>query len=169
MGYLFGTTPGAETVPWGYAALTDRSGSVIAMQRVRDPAPTDRVRYTPYGEAEYILLGDADGDGDVDLDDRVYVNSKIGLSIGDAGYSAEADLNCDGDIDIDDLQIVMDNLLVVPPSGISTIGCVVGFAGAVHDPSTGLILMRNRWYDPRLGRFITRDPAGYVDGMSLYW
>jgi hypothetical protein len=26
----------------------------------------------------------------------------------------------------------------------------------------------NRWYDPQLGRFITTDPLGYVDGPSLY-
>jgi hypothetical protein len=28
--------------------------------------------------------------------------------------------------------------------------------------------MRHRTYDPALGRFIQRDPAGYLDGMSLY-
>ena len=28
--------------------------------------------------------------------------------------------------------------------------------------------MRNRYYDPELGRFISADPLGYVDGPSLY-
>ena len=27
---------------------------------------------------------------------------------------------------------------------------------------------RARYYDPTTGRFIARDPAGYIDGMSLY-
>src|SRR5690606_30981618 len=36
------------------------------------------------------------------------------------------------------------------------------------DPATGLVYMRNRWYDPQMGRFITADPLGYVDGPSAY-
>ncbi len=32
----------------------------------------------------------------------------------------------------------------------------------------GTYLARNRWYDPVLGRWLQRDPAGYVDGMSMY-
>ena len=28
--------------------------------------------------------------------------------------------------------------------------------------------MRKRWHDPYAGRWLTRDPAGYVDGLSLY-
>ena len=28
--------------------------------------------------------------------------------------------------------------------------------------------MRNRWYDPELGRFITKDPMGYPDGPNGY-
>jgi hypothetical protein len=28
--------------------------------------------------------------------------------------------------------------------------------------------MRNRWYDPEMGRFVTADPLGYVDGPSMY-
>jgi RHS repeat-associated protein len=33
---------------------------------------------------------------------------------------------------------------------------------------TGFVYMRNRYYDPELGRFISADPLGYVDGPSLY-
>jgi RHS repeat-associated protein len=29
-------------------------------------------------------------------------------------------------------------------------------------------LGRMRWYDARLGRWLTRDPAGYVDGLNVY-
>jgi RHS repeat-associated protein len=32
-----------------------------------------------------------------------------------------------------------------------------GFAGEMQDP-TGLLYLRARWYDPALGRFLTRDP-----------
>jgi RHS repeat-associated protein len=37
---------------------------------------------------------------------------------------------------------------------------IVGFAGARKLGNTGLYYMRNRVYDPTLGRFLSRDPAG---------
>jgi len=43
-----------------------------------------------------------------------------------------------------------------------------GFHGHEVDPATGLVYMRNRWYDPQMGRFVTADPLGYVDGPSAY-
>jgi len=43
-----------------------------------------------------------------------------------------------------------------------------GYQGLPRDPETGLIYFRNRYYDPELGRFISADPKGYVDGPSEY-
>jgi len=37
-----------------------------------------------------------------------------------------------------------------------------------YDPETGLYYFRLRPYNPLLGIFLTRDPIGYKDGMSLY-
>jgi RHS repeat-associated protein len=50
----------------------------------------------------------------------------------------------------------------------STIGNLFGFQGLQIDPETGLIYVRNRYYDPEMGRFITTDPMGYTDGPSQY-
>jgi RHS repeat-associated protein len=36
------------------------------------------------------------------------------------------------------------------------------------DSEAGLYYYRNRYYDPRLGRFITQDPLGMVNGPNLY-
>jgi RHS repeat-associated protein len=33
---------------------------------------------------------------------------------------------------------------------------------------SGLIFMRNRWYDPKGGRFVNEDPAGFHGGVNLY-
>ena len=44
----------------------------------------------------------------------------------------------------------------------------VGSLGCRIDFPTGLIYMRNRWYDPALGRFIGRDPIGLAGGPNLY-
>ncbi|MCP4674701.1 MAG: hypothetical protein GY854_04135, partial [Deltaproteobacteria bacterium] len=42
------------------------------------------------------------------------------------------------------------------------------FHGRPVDLETGLYYFRNRYFDPELGRFITEDPLGYVDGPSMY-
>ena len=45
--------------------------------------------------------------------------------------------------------------------------CIL-FTGRQYDPESGLYYYRARIYDPIRGRFLTRDPIGYADGMSLY-
>ena len=42
------------------------------------------------------------------------------------------------------------------------------FAGYRHDSETGLYQVRNRYYHAELGRWLSRDPLGYIDGMNLY-
>jgi len=48
------------------------------------------------------------------------------------------------------------------------------FTGQRHCPETrtsgnfGLYYYKNRYYDPGLGRFITRDPAGYVEATAAH-
>ena len=43
----------------------------------------------------------------------------------------------------------------------------IRYCGYYFDNETGLYHVRNRYYHPYFG-LITRDPGGYVDGMSLY-
>jgi RHS repeat-associated protein len=38
------------------------------------------------------------------------------------------------------------------------------FTGREYDPSTGLYYYRARYYDPRLGRFVSDDPLGFMGG-----
>jgi len=42
------------------------------------------------------------------------------------------------------------------------------FCGYRYDGLTGLYHVRRRGYHPALGRWLQRDPGGFVDGMSLY-
>jgi RHS repeat-associated protein len=42
------------------------------------------------------------------------------------------------------------------------------FCGYFRDAETGMYHVRNRYYHPGLGRWLSRDPLGYVDGMGLY-
>ena len=50
----------------------------------------------------------------------------------------------------------------------SEIGNRLGFQGHLHEPGSGLIHMRARFYDPSMGRFVSPDPLGTVDGSNLY-
>jgi RHS repeat-associated protein len=46
--------------------------------------------------------------------------------------------------------------------------CDIGHQGLFLDKEIGLYDNRHRVLHPRFGRFMQRDPAGYVDGMGLY-
>jgi len=50
----------------------------------------------------------------------------------------------------------------------SSVGNPWTFTGRRLDGETGLMYYRARMYDVGLGRFIGRDPIGYVDGLSTY-
>ena len=50
----------------------------------------------------------------------------------------------------------------------SAIGNPWMFTGRQLDEETGIYFYRARYYDPVKGRFLQRDPLGYVDGMNLY-
>jgi RHS repeat-associated protein len=42
------------------------------------------------------------------------------------------------------------------------------FTGRLFDKAINLHNFRNRYYSADLGRFVSQDPLGYVDGMNLY-
>ena len=46
--------------------------------------------------------------------------------------------------------------------------CPFIFTGRRYDPETGIYYYRARYYHQELGRFLSRDPVGYADDMSLY-
>jgi RHS repeat-associated protein len=42
------------------------------------------------------------------------------------------------------------------------------FTGREWDPESGLYYYRARYYDPKIGRFLTEDPLGLTDGINRY-
>lgn len=50
----------------------------------------------------------------------------------------------------------------------SKINNTITYTGRRLDKESNLYYYRNRMYDPELGRFLSKDPKGYVDGMNLY-
>lgn len=50
----------------------------------------------------------------------------------------------------------------------SLVGNSFLFTGKFLDIETGFYYFRARYYSPQMGRFITRDPSGYTEGLNLY-
>jgi RHS repeat-associated protein len=44
----------------------------------------------------------------------------------------------------------------------------IRFQGQYHDHETGLHYNRHRYYDPGVGRFISKDPISYEGGINIY-
>ena len=42
------------------------------------------------------------------------------------------------------------------------------YVGREFDQETGLYYFRTRYYDPRIGRFLRKDPIGLIGGVNLY-
>jgi RHS repeat-associated protein len=42
------------------------------------------------------------------------------------------------------------------------------FTGREYDPETGLYYYRARYYDPKIGRFVSQDPIGFLGGNNFY-
>ena len=52
------------------------------------------------------------------------------------------------------------------PGDVST---GTGYTGAsTPNANGGFVYLRNRWYDPQTGRFLTQDPIGLAGGVNLY-
>ena len=51
----------------------------------------------------------------------------------------------------------------------ATLNTETGFSGASTPNTTGgFVYLRNRWYDPKTGKFLTQDPIGLLGGANLY-
>ncbi|RQZ59647.1 RHS repeat-associated core domain-containing protein, partial [Burkholderia sp. Bp9004] len=53
-------------------------------------------------------------------------------------------------------------------SGKALIANPIRFQGQYHDHETGLHYNRHRYYDPTVGRFVSKDPIGYSGGINIY-
>ena len=178
---------GSYGTPFPMWAATDRRRDVVALHYNLGAGfmGHTRVRYSPYGVPEPVLTGDLNHDGLLNNDDRaqlalIRASEPSGVvTMPGPDWTPDADLNFDGAIDETDASMLT-NLVSAgsAPSEPGDLwgqggtsawrGVAIGYAGMLYDRQAGAFLMRNRWHSPTLGRFLSRDPAGYVDGMSLY-
>jgi len=153
-----------------YFFLHDAQFSTVA---VLDDAANlkERVTYDAYGRARHHDWRDNDGDGDYDSTDRPLIGLPGGYPITHASYSVDFDLDRDGDMDLTDLSLAGTSYPTPLTRGelsLATIGNIVGYDGYLFDREMEQYTVRYRHYDPMLGRWMERDPAGYVDSCNLF-
>ncbi|MBK9188956.1 MAG: RHS repeat-associated core domain-containing protein [Phycisphaerales bacterium] len=167
---------------WGYYHLTDAQFSSVAMLPASVKSPVfERVRYDAYGRATHRFAGDLDHDGDIDANDPGWLgHPDYDGPIGSATYEPDHDVNRDGEVDDEWLPTYFEHngRTGVPDLRISDASTdhpagpgpdnAYGYCGYVFSGENALYCVRFRWYDPVAGRWLQRDPAGYVDGMSLF-
>ncbi|MEO1006945.1 MAG: RHS repeat-associated core domain-containing protein [Planctomycetota bacterium] len=166
-----------EPSPQNYFALGDVQGSIVAVLDGTGGL-LERLEYDAYGRHRHFWYADTNRDGEVDdgtLDWPFFSQPLSPSTIPDtsAAYEPDADLDFDGDIDGADTALFQAHKNRVPlasnllgdPGGA---GLSHGYGGYAYETLVGLYHARNRWYSTELGRFLQRDPAGYVDGMNLY-
>jgi len=126
-------------------------------------ALAERARYSAYGVAFGIPLGDVNGDGVRNSTDDGFYSPTLPTGI-------RFDLNLDGVVSSTDAGIASGAPSVTLGRGkLSNIGNRFGYASYESDFISDLLMhVRNRVYHAILGRWIRRDPLGYVDGASLY-
>ncbi|MFK2821972.1 RHS repeat-associated core domain-containing protein [Arcobacter sp. YIC-80] len=99
-------------------------------------------------------------------------NSNTYYYIKDRQYSIKALVNSNGDVverysysSFGKITIKNSNNNVLSKSKYNN---TITYTGRRYDVETDMYYYRNRMYSADLGRFISKDPKGYVDGMNLY-
>jgi len=165
--------------------LNDAQFSTVAVID-KNAVLQERVSYTSYGVGTHRWPHEVNNTGGVTtsgstsdygvINTLATANSGAGTPIDDpyGNYNVAADLNRDGVIDSGDMSLftamggaksALASGLISDPSGPDN---VFGYDGYVYNPDQGLYTVRFRWYNPTYGRWLQRDPAGYVGGAVLY-
>jgi RHS repeat-associated protein len=118
------------------------------------------VKYSAYGVPFGLPNGDSNSDGDCDAGDSTQISAWSGVS-----YDVRGDLDLDGDVDSTDASMVV--IGVVGGRGaLSTVQSDRGYGGMVGDTQS-CYQARQRTVSTALGRWLSRDSLGYVDGENL--
>ena len=141
------------------------SGAQALEERVDSSSAAEIQFVWNLGYVDDLVLRDRDTTSNGTLDERLY-------SLPDLRFSVMALTDGTGTVverfayDAYGSASVMDSLFVSRSS--SSYDWEFRYTGRREDLETGLYYFRARYYSAQLGRFISRDPLGFVDGMSLY-
>jgi RHS repeat-associated protein len=148
-----------------------------AARRVGKPAPPMSMRCHTGGQARKAapLVACMWYTGGMACSGR---HARRGGGRGSMAYEVRPDANLDGVVDASDAthaNSITGGYQALGRGVLSSVGVEsrVGYAGYRYDPHLGSTgrhwyPARHRWYMAEVGRWMTRDPLGYVQGMSLY-
>jgi RHS repeat-associated protein len=128
--------------------------------------PVEWVKYSAYGVPSSYALGDFDKDGEIKAGDGTAYTAAV-LSGTNPG---NPDVNFDGTQDATDDSLFAASTTTGGKGVLSraVTGNRVGYAGYQKDPAAGIDHVRHRVYSGTLARWLSRDRAGYRDGLSGY-
>ncbi|MGD9689498.1 MAG: RHS repeat-associated core domain-containing protein [Phycisphaerales bacterium] len=133
--------------------------------------PLERVKYSAYGTPITLTDIDYNDDKSIDSDDLGdFINTPYDWDLdGDTNSPADSD----NDAFSDDYFAVAGNIYGRGVLSLAGIDSRIGYAGYIYDrfisgSDGGKWHVRNRVLDSGRGSWLTRDPLGNVDGMSLY-
>ena len=131
------------------------------------PTSADLERQHIWGQRyiDDLVLRDRDPNDDDALDERLYGSQDANWSIV-AMTDASATASERYAYTPFGMPMFLDGEMAVAAN--SEIDSDILFTGQRYCLATCLYHFRDRWYDPRSGRFLRRDPSGYSDGSSLY-
>ena len=141
------------------------SGAQALEERVDSSSAAEIQFVWNLGYVDDLVLRDRDTTSNGTLDERLY-------SLPDLRFSVMALTDGTGTVverfayDAYGSASVMDSLFVSRSS--SSYDWEFRYTGRREDLETGLYYFRARIYSAQLGRFISRDPLEFVDGMNLY-
>lgn len=149
---------------------TDAQFSTVAI--IDDLADVvERIEYDAYGLARHHQPGDLDGDGDNDGND-------YNILAANWGFFGPGDFDRSGVVDVLDLLWRLNRQKTALPWGELTntwngganypSDNIVGWDGYLMTGFDSMYAVRYRHYEIGTGRWVERDPAGHVNGMSLF-
>ncbi len=123
-------------------------------------------KYESYGVPFGLPGADTDSDGDCDSTDVTQIQSWIDVS----SYDVRGDVDLDGDVDSSDMEFVQNNYegTTLGRGNLSNAGSRKAGGGYENPSTASLSHVRYRALNDTLGRWVTRDPAGYNYLPSLY-
>jgi RHS repeat-associated protein len=151
-----------------YFHITDGQFATVAVLD-ESAALQERVSYSAYGRATHFFPHEVHEDPE-GLDVAVEAEAHVGT----AYYNPDWDFNRDGIIDDGDWVIYSNWLYSKAPLAGGQLSDPfgpdnpIGYSGYVFNPETGLLLARHRYYNPSLGRWMSEDWLGDVDGSNRY-
>jgi RHS repeat-associated protein len=143
----------------GWQTLEVRKGGV--------PTPLEQFVWHPYYiDAPALRVYDADTSGGGAPVDHYYAhdaNFNVAAVFGNTGTVLERyQYTGYGNLKVLDANFADD------ADGKTDIGNLITYTGREYDAETGLFHYRHRYYHAQLGRFLSRDPIGYLGGINMY-